>query len=171
MFDLHVAGTNGNVRDVGVDRVDLSLFAASVVPRNDTAPPALAQPAVFLGTVTQFNEPVVFPAGTLGHSRTTIVTAQVQLKSPGKADGPPAGSRGADPPPAEPTTPEETDAERWARIIRGPYDLTLRGTLRYALWFKLYVVRICFIQRVDPAQAAVGVWTIQECDKDEHPTT
>ncbi|RKP35424.1 hypothetical protein BJ085DRAFT_28216 [Dimargaris cristalligena] len=223
MFDIHITGTNGNIRDVEIEKIDLNIFAAAEVRKNNSSPatdphgevPPLANPALFLGTVTNFNEPVVFPAGSFRRAKTAIVTTQVQLKSPGgntaslpldlqrfavrgesSATTTAAGTTPTNLPesPAPPRVPDETDPERWGQIILRPYDLTVRGTLRYSLWFKPHVIRVCFIQRVDPtrdshmvipvhirqaegqsirrtsSEPMIRELTLLECDRDEHPS-
>ncbi|KAJ1972910.1 Vacuolar inheritance and morphology protein [Dimargaris xerosporica] len=211
MFDMHLAAVNGNIQAVALETIDLSIFAAAVISRNHTessdgeAIPPLSNPTLFLGTLTDFNDPVVFPAGTLRRAKLSIVTTQVRLKNPGVTEttdrtwaararrAPPHSLGGeasasattttdsADPTPTSTDPPnDETDAEKWARMLLRPYDLTVRGTLRYTLWFKSHVVRVCFVQRVDPSQGALSMAatfhersprvTFSECDKDEHPS-
>ncbi|KAJ1978578.1 Vacuolar inheritance and morphology protein [Dimargaris verticillata] len=211
MFDMHLAAANGNIQAVALETIDLSIFAAAVVSKNHTkspdgeSVPPLSNPTLFLGTLTDFNDPVVFPAGTLRRAKLSIVTTQVRLKNPGVTEttdrtwaahvrqGRPDFIRveasasatttttaaGPTPTPIDPPG-DETDAEKWARMLLRPYDLTVRGTLRYTLWFKSHVIRVCFVQRVDPNQGALFTtmaphksWprvTFNECDKDEHPS-
>ncbi|KAJ1954173.1 Vacuolar inheritance and morphology protein [Dispira parvispora] len=239
MFDMHVTGSNGNVRDIEMEAIDLSIFATPVPVKNHTQPDptqpdeppvgnltqfTVVNPALFLGTVTDLTDPILFSSGSFWGPHTSIVTTQLRLKSPGASDNDdkdqsmvnllavsipsstthsttllPSSTSSSPPPsnpeptstptptptptPSPPHTPDESDAERWARIILKPYDLTVRGTLRYSLWFKPHVIRLCFIQRVDPTLDADSMtvealrersrkylFTASECDKEDHPS-
>ncbi|KAJ1650412.1 Vacuolar inheritance and morphology protein [Dispira simplex] len=233
MFDMHVTGSNGNIRDIEIEAIDLSIFATPVPVKNRTQPDPIppeeppvgnltqltvVNPALFLGTVTDLTDPVLFASGSFWSPHTSIVTTQLRLKSPGTSGNdnkgqsivnmlelstptstthsttmlpsspPPSNPEPTSTPtptptPSPPQTPDESDAERWARIILKPYDLTVRGTLRYSLWFKPHVIRLCFIQRVDPTldsdlmtietlleRSRKYSFTTLECDKEEHPS-
>ncbi|KAI7898620.1 uncharacterized protein BX663DRAFT_489888 [Cokeromyces recurvatus] len=101
----------------------------------------------FLGTIETLEVPLIFePSSTFFYfnssSKKSIATSQIQLKYPGK------------------TKAGDIDGnERWSSLIRYPYELTIRGVLKYQLFpvigTQVYSVRICKMMQVDPATGIV----------------
>ncbi|KAJ2727054.1 Vacuolar inheritance and morphology protein [Coemansia sp. Benny D115] len=130
LFILHVQATNPNVREVLVERAEIGVFAAAAtnttgvgVRANDT------EPAILLGNVYELADPMRFAPGSLRTPATDLKTTQISIHHPGAA----LGDDGD----------EDSDAARWRRLLKGPYDLTVRGTLQYSLWQRNYAARIC----------------------------
>ncbi|KAI9505149.1 Vacuolar inheritance and morphology protein [Coemansia spiralis] len=151
LFILHVQATNPNIREVLVERAEIGVFAAVAIDNNnnssssdsgiddgdgDSALVRLAvvnetEPAILLGNVFELSDPMRFAPGSLEKSTTDIKTTQISLHHPGASLG--SGDDGDD----------GDDASKWKRLIKGPYDLTIRGTLQYTLWQRNYAARIC----------------------------
>ncbi|KAJ2006376.1 Vacuolar inheritance and morphology protein [Coemansia thaxteri] len=137
LFILHVQSTNPNIREVLIERAEIGVFAAAAVPSNTTAfISALraneTEPAILLGNVYELSDPMRFAPGSLTKPATDLKTTQISIHHPGASLG---GGGGSD--------DENSDAAKWRRLIKGPYDLTVRGTLQYTLWQRNYAARIC----------------------------
>ncbi|PIA19592.1 hypothetical protein COEREDRAFT_90308 [Coemansia reversa NRRL 1564] len=148
LFILHVQATNPNIREVLVERAEIGVFAAAAVADDSSTPSAPTRvrisgrprtpvhtlniastnkttPAILLGNVYELNEPMRFAAGSLRHEATNVMTTQISIHHPG-------GS-----------LDDVEDSPSWRRLLKGPYDLTIRGTLHYTLWQRNYAARIC----------------------------
>ncbi|ORY92037.1 hypothetical protein BCR43DRAFT_445289 [Syncephalastrum racemosum] len=148
-FDLHVKGRNGNLWSLQVQEAALSVFASSqYVPTstlsdNETLPFPSANPLEFLGTVYQLDEPLIFPPAHFFHPRTHEAISQVQIKNPGKTKNDMSGN------------------ERWSYLIRYPYELTVRGVLKYQVLpfpfhTQVHSARVCHVSRIDPATGEIS---------------
>ncbi|KAJ2667148.1 Vacuolar inheritance and morphology protein [Coemansia sp. RSA 1199] len=122
LFILHVQATNPNIREVLVERAEIGVFAAAAVSdaqANDTGP------AILLGNVYELSDPMRFTPGSLRHEITGVQTTQISIHHPGGIDD------------------DGSDSSKWRHLLKGPYDLTIRGTLQYTLWQRNYAARIC----------------------------
>ncbi|KAJ1661891.1 Vacuolar inheritance and morphology protein [Coemansia sp. RSA 1813] len=145
LFILHVQATNPNIREVLVERAEIGVFAAAAVDNNNgsnggddiaNSPRGLAaanetEPAILLGNVYELSDPMRFAPGSLQKTTTDLKTTQISIHHPGASLG--NGDEGE----------EGNDASKWRRLLKGPYDLTIRGTLQYTLWQRNYASRIC----------------------------
>ncbi|KAI8369536.1 uncharacterized protein BYT42DRAFT_584795 [Radiomyces spectabilis] len=153
IFNLQIRARNSNWWAINISQGSLSIFASShYVPTycavssysDPLAPlnPHGADPAEFLGTIYELEEPLVFTAAGLFNSVTSTRSCQIQLKAPGTINNDRSGN------------------ERWSLLIRYPYELTIRGVLRYRLsrWHpnnQLHSARVCKVSRIDPATGNV----------------
>ncbi|CDH55842.1 hypothetical protein RO3G_00189 [Lichtheimia corymbifera JMRC:FSU:9682] len=145
-FDLHVRARNTNLWSIQISHASFSVFASShYVPisqaaiNNTSSNQALtAAPVEFLGTIYRFDEPLVFASSQLTSPTVTTATSQIQIKDPGKTKGDSSGN------------------ERWSLLIRYPYELTVRGVLKYHVipflpFTQMHSARVCQVSRIDPA--------------------
>ncbi|KAJ2457782.1 Vacuolar inheritance and morphology protein [Coemansia sp. RSA 2424] len=137
LFILHVQSTNPNIREVLIERAEIGVFAAAAVANNTTVVGGIVmsnetEPAILLGNVYELSDPMRFAPGSLRKSATDLKTTQISIHHPGASLG---GGAGDD--------DENSDAAKWKRLLKGPYDLTVRGTLQYTLWQRNYAARIC----------------------------
>ncbi|KAI9486889.1 MAG: hypothetical protein EXX96DRAFT_58118 [Benjaminiella poitrasii] len=172
--DLFVQASNSNGFSVQISHGVISLFAAShYVPvmntinksqeyifsdyntSSDVAPHVKQE---YLGTFNSLETPLLFEASPLFYfkSKSSVSKSQIQIKNPGETKGDMSGN------------------ERWSLLIRYPYELTIRGILRYQLFpfihTKLYSVRICKVMQVDPVNGMVTEVPSEEnsiCDETE----
>ncbi|KAJ1905656.1 Vacuolar inheritance and morphology protein [Coemansia sp. IMI 209127] len=142
LFILHVQATNPNIREVLIERAEIGVFAAAAIDNNngssgadgvaDSARHLAAanetEPAILLGNVYELSDPMRFAPGSLQKTTTDLKTTQISIHHPGASLG--NGDEGG-------------DASKWRRLLKGPYDLTIRGTLQYTLWQRNYAARIC----------------------------
>ncbi|KAI9489947.1 hypothetical protein BDB00DRAFT_884311 [Zychaea mexicana] len=123
--------------------------AASSMAINNTSS-AMAAPVEFLGTIYELDEPLVFQPARFFKPSVSIASSQIQIKEPGKTKGDSSGN------------------ERWSLLIRYPYELTVRGVLRYRViplvpWAQMHSARVCQVSRVDPATGDIS--NIPEAEK------
>lgn len=103
-----------------------------------------ADPAEFLGTITHLEDPLIYQSGGLFKSVTSTATSQIQIKNPGS------------------TKDDHSGNERWSLLIRYPYELTVRGVLKYQILpylptlTQLHSVRVCKMSRIDPATGKIS---------------
>ena len=116
---------------------------SSLNPNNSTLNTLGADPAEFLGTIYHLEDPLIYQSGGLFQSVTSTATSQIQIKNPG-------------------STKDDTSGNaRWSLLIRYPYELTVRGVLKYQIlpYFptltQLHSVRVCKMSRVDPATGKI----------------
>lgn len=169
ILDLHIQAANPNSWSIQISHSAFSLFAAShYVPtnsannsstyseqtkENEMLPSAKQE---YLGTVTHLDDPLLFgPTNLLKlRPKLSISTSQIQIQNPGETNGDAAGN------------------ERWSLLIRYPYELTLRGVLKYRIFpamfnSKVFSARICKVIQVDPATGTVDEIPLSEqtaCD-------
>lgn len=102
-----------------------------------------ADPAEFLGTIYHLEDPLIYQSGGLFESTASIATSQIQIKNPGA------------------TKDDNSGNERWSLLIRYPYELTVRGVLKYQIlpYFvtQLHSVRVCKMSRIDPATGKISL--------------
>ncbi|KAJ2227588.1 Vacuolar inheritance and morphology protein, partial [Coemansia sp. RSA 485] len=153
LFILHVEATNPNIREVLVERAEIAVFAAAAVGTNGTAAidsVAVAnetEPAILLGNVYELSDPMRFAPGSLQKPTTDLKTTQISIHHPGTTFGDGGGS----------DDDEGSDAAKWRRLLKGPYDLTIRGTLQYTLWQRYYAARICIAKLANlPPENSTG---------------
>ncbi|KAJ2847176.1 Vacuolar inheritance and morphology protein [Coemansia brasiliensis] len=130
LFIMHVQATNPNIREVLVERADIGVFAAAAISsggNTDTLQRSLntSAPAILLGNVYELNDPMRFTPGSLHKESTDVKTTQISIHRPGGVDD------------------DGSDSSKWRDLLKGPYDLTVRGTLQYTLWQRNYAARIC----------------------------
>ncbi|KAJ2341349.1 Vacuolar inheritance and morphology protein, partial [Coemansia sp. RSA 2618] len=70
-------------------------------------------------------DPMRFKPGSLRKEASDVKTSQISIHHPGGVDD------------------DGSDSSKWSRLLEGPYDLTIRGTLQYTLWQRNYAARIC----------------------------
>ncbi|KAJ2909220.1 Vacuolar inheritance and morphology protein [Coemansia aciculifera] len=139
LFILHIQSTNPNIREVLIERAEIGVFAAAAIANNTTTVVGNAlmanetEPAILLGNVYELSDPMRFAPGSLRKPATDLKTTQISIHHPGASLG---GGAGGD-------DDENSDAAKWRRLLKGPYDLTVRGTLQYTLWQRNYAARIC----------------------------
>ncbi|CAM0137304.1 unnamed protein product [Umbelopsis sp. WA50703] len=158
IFDLHVQASNRNWWTVKMVHADISIFASShfvplhVQASNQTNATQVvktsslgqaADPAEFLGSIYQFDEPLQFQPAGLFEPQVTTSVSQVQIKQPGNTDDDNSGN------------------ERWSRLIRYPYELTVRGVLKYRIipYFtitQVHTSRVCNVASVNPSTGKVS---------------
>ncbi|KAI8085923.1 uncharacterized protein B0P05DRAFT_466089 [Gilbertella persicaria] len=103
-----------------------------------------ADPAEFLGTIYHLEDPLIYQAGGLFRPVTSTATSQIQIKNPGA------------------TKDDNSGNERWSLLIRYPYELTVRGVLKYQTlpfmpWLmQLHSARVCKMSRIDPATGKIS---------------
>lgn len=151
LFILHLQATNPNVREVLIERSEIGVFAAKATPSNgtdDNGAPTIAatangtEPAILLGNVYELGDPVRFAPGSFSEPAKGLQTTQISIHHPGAS----VGGSGGDGMPGDDDGGgggSGSDAEKWKQLLKGPYDLTVRGTLRYTLWQRNYAARIC----------------------------
>ncbi|KAJ2860989.1 Vacuolar inheritance and morphology protein [Coemansia aciculifera] len=137
LFILHIQSTNPNIREVLIERAEIGVFAAAAVANNTTVVGSVlmsneTEPAILLGNVYELIDPMRFAPGSLTKPATDLKTTQISIHHPGASLG--GGANDDD---------ENSDAAKWKRLLKGPYDLTVRGTLQYTLWQRNYAARIC----------------------------
>ncbi|KAJ2456254.1 Vacuolar inheritance and morphology protein [Coemansia sp. RSA 2336] len=126
LFIVHVQATNPNIRQVLVERADIGVFAAAAVsPGGMPRAANTSAPAILLGNVYELNDPMRFSPGSLRKEATDVETTQISIHRPGGVDD------------------DGSDSSKWRDLLKGPYDLTVRGTLQYTLWQRNYAARIC----------------------------
>lgn len=139
IFDMKVQARNPNLVVVTIDQADLVVFAKSKYagtdsewwrrPQNmlrralrirddDPDDPPLGDdpttnPNLEIGHVYNFDSPLTFE-GSPFHGELAYSLGQIRIKHPGNHTEP-AGS------------------ERWGRVLQHPFDLIVRGTLKYSL--------------------------------------
>jgi Vacuolar segregation subunit 7 len=157
MLDLHVDATNTNFFAISVNDLDVNLFAESPyvgtswelqsqerrrlrwAKRDSTDgvdtngfrfgfPPfhsdngvdegtdSIDEPGpqkMLLGRILEFDSPLVFDASPIRRSRSTAV-GEIRLAKPGNHT-------------------EVSGSERWERVLRHPFDLIVRGVIKYQL--------------------------------------
>ncbi|KAJ2795557.1 Vacuolar inheritance and morphology protein [Coemansia guatemalensis] len=187
LFILHVHATNPNIREVLVERAEIGVFAAAAVADDSSTPstPAhvrssgrprssahtrslasankTAPAAILLGNVYELSDPMRFSSGSLRREATNVMTTQISIHHPG-------GSLDV----------SEEDSPNWRRLLKGPYDLTIRGTLQYTLWQRNYAARICIAKLANlppdgnstlPLQLSVAAGMGCDADDDDDPVT
>ncbi|KAJ2338471.1 Vacuolar inheritance and morphology protein, partial [Coemansia sp. RSA 2671] len=137
LFILHIQSTNPNIREVLIERAEIGVFAAAAIANNTAGIDSVlmaneTEPAILLGNVYELIDPMRFAPGSLTKPATDLKTTQISIHHPGASLG---GGAGDD--------DENSDAAKWKRLLKGPYDLTVRGTLQYTLWQRNYAARIC----------------------------
>ncbi|KAI7870529.1 hypothetical protein BDF14DRAFT_1770954 [Spinellus fusiger] len=151
IFNLQVRARNYNWWTVHISHASFSVFASSHVVPTATAThnasvelsTKVSDPAEFLGTIYQLEDPLVFDSGSLFYSTQSTAISQIQIKNPGETHG---DSRGN---------------ERWSLLIRYPYELTVRGVLKYQILpslgvTQLYSARLCDVSSIDPATGKIS---------------
>ncbi|KAJ1965282.1 Vacuolar inheritance and morphology protein [Dipsacomyces acuminosporus] len=137
LFILHIQANNPNIREVLVERAEIGVFAAAAVSNSTAAGLSglhatnETEPAILLGNVYELSDPMRFAPGSFRHPAMDIKTTQISIHHPGAS----IGNGDSD--------DEDSDAAKWKRLLKGPYDLTIRGTLQYTLWQRNYASRIC----------------------------
>ncbi|KAI9311045.1 hypothetical protein BX666DRAFT_2000205 [Dichotomocladium elegans] len=143
-FDLHVRARNSNWWSVRISHASFSVFASSqYVPTSlSNISQIQAAPVEFLGTIYELDEPLVFAPGNLFGPTASVANTQIQIKNPGKTKGDSSGN------------------ERWSLLIRYPYELTVRGVLKYKVmpispFMQIHSARVCHVSRIDPATGEI----------------
>ncbi|KAL1919884.1 uncharacterized protein VTP21DRAFT_1816 [Calcarisporiella thermophila] len=153
IFDMHVRARNRNLWSVQIDRADLGVFASPAKKKMSAVHGS--EPREFLGNVRELDEPLVFSSGLDRWGVVSVATSQVRIKNPGESeDGDDRGN------------------ENWARIIRMPFDLIVRGQLKYRLlWFRRRGARVCLAVTVDPETGEVSFAdeTRKLCERGDDP--
>ncbi|CEP12749.1 hypothetical protein [Parasitella parasitica] len=159
IFNLQVRARNSNWWTIRMTNAAFSVFASSrfvpttfllldsnthqngtmTVPTSDGNATILgADPAEFLGTIYHLEDPLIFQSGALFSPVVSTATSQIQIKNPGS------------------TKDDNSGNERWSLLIRYPYELTVRGVLKYQILpylptlGQLHSVRVCKISSIDP---------------------
>ncbi|KAI8384173.1 hypothetical protein BD560DRAFT_385207 [Blakeslea trispora] len=159
MFNLQVRAKNSNWWTIRMTNTAFSVFASShyvptlssqhldpTLPESNETSATLfgADPAEFLGTIYHLEDPLIYQAGSFLRPITSTATSQIQIRTPGATRGDMSGN------------------ERWSLLIRYPYELTVRGVLKYQalpfmpLLMQLHSVRVCKMSRIDPASGKVS---------------
>ncbi|KAI9259100.1 hypothetical protein EDC94DRAFT_156235 [Helicostylum pulchrum] len=156
IFNLQVRARNSNWWTIRMTNTAFSVFASShYVPTallmsinndisNSTMNTMGADPAEFLGTIYHLEDPLIYQSGKLFESVTSTATSQIQIKNPGS------------------TKDDNSGNERWSLLIRYPYELTVRGVLKYQILpylptlTQLHSVRVCKMSRIDPATGKIS---------------
>ncbi|CAO3688065.1 unnamed protein product [Rhizopus stolonifer] len=146
MFNLHVRARNSNWWTITMTTTSFSVFASShYVPTSlENMTYFGADPAEFLGTIYHLEDPLIYPSGSLFNSTDSIATSQIRIKSPGS------------------TKDDNSGNERWSLLIRYPYELTVRGVLKYQMIpfplsiSQLHTVRVCKMAAVDPSTGQIS---------------
>lgn len=166
IFNLQVRARNSNWWTIRMTNTAFSVFASShYVPttlmslgnntyRNDTLLTTLnsssnitsfgADPAEFLGTIYHLEDPLIYQSGGLFNPVVSTATSQIQIRNPGS------------------TKDDNSGNERWSLLIRYPYELTVRGVLKYQILpylptlTQLHSVRVCKMSRIDPATGKIS---------------
>lgn len=135
-FTFIIEAVNPGLVGVSVDQVDLDLFAKSIYidepppigsPSNDNNKPR----TMLLGNVDALEVPLTFEGGVLSH-RIQKSLGDVRLLNPGRnvtgIDDGSSGKNEAD------KDPEDEGQKRWKRLNGHPFDLIVRGALKYKLF-------------------------------------
>ncbi|KAI8647084.1 hypothetical protein BD408DRAFT_449403 [Parasitella parasitica] len=157
IFNLQVRARNSNWWTIRMTNTAFSVFASShYVPttfasldsqahHNGTISASMsADPAEFLGTIYRLEDPLIYQPGALFSPVVSTATSQIQIKNPGS------------------TKDDNSGNERWSLLIRYPYELTVRGVLKYQILpylptiGQLHSVRVCKISRIDPATGKIS---------------
>ncbi|KAK4511456.1 uncharacterized protein ATC70_012671 [Mucor velutinosus] len=165
IFNLQVRARNSNWWTIRMTNTAFSVFASShYVPttlmsldnnthHNDTVSASYsdsnitsfgADPAEFLGTIYHLEDPLIYQSGSLFNPVLSTATSQIQIRNPGS------------------TKDDNSGNERWSLLIRYPYELTVRGVLKYQILpylptlTQLHSVRVCKISRIDPATGKIS---------------
>ncbi|CAO3612634.1 unnamed protein product [Mucor fragilis] len=160
IFNLHARARNSNAWKIQISHAAISVFAAShFVPTsnmmNETSSSRNTRQE-YLATINKLDDPLIFEASPLFYfrSKSSVSTSQIQIKNPGETKGDASGN------------------ERWSLLIRYPYELTLRGVLKYQLFpyisSKTYSARVCKIMQIDPATGSIEEVPLPEqsiCDE------
>ncbi|KAK4520994.1 uncharacterized protein ATC70_006878 [Mucor velutinosus] len=162
IFNFHARARNSNAWKIQIAHAAISVFAAShFVPTsgmmNETSSSVSSKTRQeYLATINKLDDPLIFEASPLFYfrSKSSVSTSQIQIKNPGETKGDTSGN------------------ERWSLLIRYPYELTLRGVLKYQLFpyisSKTYSARVCKIMQVDPATGSIKEVPLPEqsiCDE------
>ncbi|KAI9276168.1 hypothetical protein BY458DRAFT_506573 [Sporodiniella umbellata] len=140
IFNLNVRARNSNWWTITMTTAVFSVFASSryvPVTLNHTITQG-TDPAEFLGTIYHLEDPLIYQAGALLNSTVSVATSQIQIQSPGSIKDDYSGN------------------ERWSLLIRYPYELTIRGVLKYQIlpFFsnlsQFHTVRVSQVTRVNP---------------------
>ncbi|KAJ2286534.1 Vacuolar inheritance and morphology protein, partial [Coemansia sp. RSA 353] len=103
------------------------------------------------------SDPMRFTPGSLRHEITGVQTTQISIHHPGGIDD------------------DGSDSSKWRHLLKGPYDLTIRGTLQYTLWQRNYAARICIAKLANlppDSNATLFVTAGLGCDDDwDEPIT
>ncbi|KAI8374190.1 uncharacterized protein BYT42DRAFT_575388 [Radiomyces spectabilis] len=153
IFDLQVKARNNNWWAIHASETAFSVFASSqyvpLLTSNNELPLPVMQdtnpqsnPIEFLGTIYRLEEPLIFQAARwLERGPLSYATSQIQIKNPGAIHNDYSGN------------------ERWSLLIRYPYELTVRGILKYRLFPLLpymHSVHVCQMSRIDPATGKIS---------------
>ncbi|KAL9541578.1 hypothetical protein MBANPS3_009045 [Mucor bainieri] len=165
IFNLQVRARNSNWWTIRMTNTAFSVFASShYVPttfmsldnnthHNDTVSASYigsnitsfgADPAEFLGTIYHLEDPLIYQSGGLFNPVLSTATSQIQIRNPGS------------------TKDDNSGNERWSLLIRYPYELTVRGVLKYQVLpylptlTQLHSVRVCKMSRIDPATGKIS---------------
>ncbi|KAG0737748.1 hypothetical protein G6F62_002187 [Rhizopus arrhizus] len=138
--------SNSNWWTITMTTASFSVFASShYVPTSlNNITLSGADPAEFLGTIYHLEDPLIYEAGTFLSSKESIATSQIRIKTPGS------------------TKDDNTGNERWSLLIRYPYELTIRGVLKYQMTpfplilSQLHTVRVCKMASVDPSSGQIS---------------
>ncbi|KAJ1678974.1 Vacuolar inheritance and morphology protein [Spiromyces aspiralis] len=107
VFNLHVSAINHNVREVVIDQVDLSVFAASAVAPNSTNGNSTAtsvltavgvgpgngeggpksnttEPAILVGNISKLDDPLRFQIGSITSYTPMIEKSEIKINNPGR---------------------------------------------------------------------------------------
>ncbi|KAF1806323.1 pyridoxamine 5'-phosphate oxidase-domain-containing protein [Mucor lusitanicus] len=160
IFNFHARASNSNAWKIQISHAAISVFAAShFVPTSNTMNETSSNRNTrqeYLATINKLDDPLIFEASPLFYlrSKSSVSTSQIQIKNPGETKGDTSGN------------------ERWSLLIRYPYELTLRGVLKYQLFpyisSKTYSARVCKIMQIDPATGSIKEVPLPEqsiCDE------
>ncbi|PVV03897.1 hypothetical protein BB560_001611 [Smittium megazygosporum] len=170
IFDLNFVAFNPNLRIVTIDKSDLSIFAAPfsippkpdpgegpsnyTLPRNKLAdqkdfrkrdgeldPTPNPNPFILLASIkSMVDDPLKFvPTQAKSSSSST----QIRVYKPGYLDGVPSENELA----PRRKLIDKSGYEKWKEFYDSSFDLTVRGTITYYMWFSKYVVHVCISQR------------------------
>ncbi|KAI8885250.1 hypothetical protein K501DRAFT_284429 [Backusella circina FSU 941] len=150
IFNLQVRARNHNWWTIRMTNAAFSVFASSqYVPtllnyNTSNTISTAADPAEFLGTIYHLEDPLIYQPGGFFKSVSSTATSQIQIKNPGA------------------TKDDNSGNERWSLLIRYPYELTVRGVLKYQLspylpyLTQLHSARVCKMGRIDPATGKIS---------------
>lgn len=125
VFNIEVTAFNPGWFTVEINEVELDVFAKSGYLEDDIFPEvkSAAVETVLLGTVYKLDPPMIFAGGIF--SRDPVrQSGEVRLLSPGKNI---TGSMSSD------NSTEPDNSKKWQVISKNPFDLIVRGTLKYNL--------------------------------------
>ncbi|ORX90878.1 hypothetical protein K493DRAFT_229431 [Basidiobolus meristosporus CBS 931.73] len=103
-------------------------------------------PAEYLGNLDHLDEPIIFSRRNSLGGTVDNVAAQIRLRNPGGI--------------------ADEAENKWYQILRHPYELTIRGVLKYKLFFKSHAIRVCAIQGIDPTGEGVKYEPLVVCDRE-----